>query len=103
MATKPVSKSWNDIKMVMAALAVATTLGLWNLLSIVDQQNTPPKTSNGQDPAPIVVENTTQPVFQGRILLGSRPPSQNVVIVRTRPRQSQNGQQPAPVTQTRSS
>jgi hypothetical protein len=103
MATKPVSKSWDDIKMLMAALAVATTLGLWNLLSIMDQQNTAQKTSNGQNAVPIVVENTTQPVFQGKILLGGQPPSQNVVIVRTRPGQSQNGQQPAPVTQTRSS
>ena len=103
MATKPASKSWDDIKMVMAALAVATTLGFWNLLSVADQQTTTPKTSNGQDPAPIVVENTAQPVFQGKILLGGQPPTQNFVVVRTRPGQSQNGQQPAPVTQTRSS
>lgn len=103
MPTKPGSKNWDDLKMVMATLAAATTLGLWNLFATID------KTTTIQEivslPAqPAVVAAPTQPTFYGKILLGGQAPGQQIIVVQSsRSKNSQNSQQPAPVTQTRSS
>lgn len=103
MPAKPGSKNWDDIKMVMATLAAATTLGLWNLFATIDKPNTMQEMVSLQTP-PAVVANPTQPTFHGKILLGGQAPSQQVIVVQdSRSKNSQNPQQPAPVTQTRSS
>jgi hypothetical protein len=93
----PTKRNWNDIKMLTATLAVATTLGLWNLFGTVNKQNTSQKVAGGQNSAPSIVENTAQPAFYKKVLLGGQAPSQTVIFLRSR------SNQPAPVTQTRSS
>jgi hypothetical protein len=104
MPAKPGSKNSDDLKMVMAALAVATTLGLWNLFATNDKKILTETTVNQQTPPPIETTSPTQPAFRGKILLGGQAPSQQIIVVqRPRTNNSQNSQQPAPVTQTRSS
>jgi hypothetical protein len=104
MPAKPGSKNWGDIKMVMAALAAATTLGLWNLFATIDKTNATPHTVSLQNPPPAVAANPTQPTFSGKILLGGQAPSQQTIVVQgSRSKNSQNSQQPVPVTRTRSS
>ena len=100
MPAKPGSKNWDDIKMVMVALAAATTLGLWNLLATIDKSNKMQETVSLPTPT-TVVANPAQPTFQGKILLGGQAPSQQIIVVQSS--RSKNSQQPAPVTQTRSS
>lgn len=102
MPVKPGSKNRDDIKMLMAALAVTTTLGLWNLFASLDKPATTQDTVSLQSIPPAEAENATQQTFRGRILLGGQAPSQQVIVVR-RPNNSRNAQQPSPVTQTRSS
>jgi hypothetical protein len=103
MPARPGSKNWNDLKMLMAALTVATTLGLWNVFAQIDKQNTAQEVIELQESAPADVDNNAQPAFYGKILLGGQAPNQQVITVRTRSNRSGNAQQPAPVTQTRSS
>lgn len=100
MPAKPGSKNWDDLKMVMTALAAATTLGLWNLFATIDKPNTMQEIVKLSAP-PAVVTNPTQPTFRGKILLGGQAPSQQIIVVQSS--RSKNSQQPAPVTQTRSS
>lgn len=99
MPAKPGSKNSDDLKMLMAALAVATTLGLWNLFATNDKLLLTETVSSQPTLPPIEIASPTQPSFQGKILLGGQAPSQQIIMVR-RPH---NPQQPAPVTRTRSS
>jgi hypothetical protein len=104
MPAKPGSKNRDDIKMLMAALAITTTLGLWNLFARVDQPATTQKTADLQTAPPIPVAIQTQPPFHGKILLGGQAPSQQTIVVqRPRSNNSGNSQLPAPITKTRSS
>jgi hypothetical protein len=96
------SKNRGDIKMLMAALAITTTLGLWNLFANLDKPTTTQKTISLQTPPPTVIASPTQPAFRGKILFGGQAPSQKIIVVQ-RPKNSQRPQQPAPVTKTRSS
>lgn len=100
MPAKPGSKNWDDLKMVMAALAAATTLGLWNLFATIDKPTTMQEIIS-LSPPPMVAADPTQPTFRGKIILGGQAPSQQIIVVQS-PR-SKNSQQPAPVAQTRSS
>ena len=93
----PAKRNWNDVKMLTATLAVATTLGLWNLFATVNKQSTSQKAVGVRDSAPSIVTNTVQPASSGKVLLGGPAPSQTVIFLRSR------SNQPAPVTQTRSS
>jgi hypothetical protein len=93
----PAKRNWNDIKMLTATLAVASTLGLWNLFAMVNKQSTSQKVAGVQNSAPSIVENTAQPTSYGKVLLGGSAPRQTVIFLRSR------SNQPAPVTQTRSS
>ncbi|MFT3895977.1 MAG: hypothetical protein QM730_30540 [Anaerolineales bacterium] len=102
MPAKPGSKNWDDIKMVMSALAIATTLGLWNLFATLDKPVTTQKTIELQPSSPAVVSSPTEPVFNGKILLGGQAPSQQIIVVQSS-KNSRNSQQSAPVTRTRSS
>ena len=97
MPTKPGSRNWDDLKMLTATLAVATTLGLWNLFATVNKQSTSQKVAGVQNSVPSIVANTAQPALYGKVLLGGQAPSQTVIFLRSR------SNQPAPVTQTRSS
>lgn len=101
MPSKPGSKSSDDIKMLMAALAVTTTLGMWHLFATIDKPSTTENNVGVQHPLPTEVANPTQPAFHGKILLGGQAPVQQIITVK-RPHPG-NSQQPAPVTQTRSS
>lgn len=98
MPAKPASKNWDDIKVLMAALAVTITLGLWNLFATTDKLNITQKTVSLP---PTTAPLPTQPAFRGKILLGGQAPSQQTIVVPSS--RSQNAQQPAPVTRTRSS
>lgn len=101
MPAKPGSKNSDDLKMLMAAIALATTLGLWNLFATNDKLAVT-ETAVDQPTLPAIeIASPTAPSFRGKILLGGQAPSQQIIVVR-RPH-SQNSQQPAPVTQTRSS
>ena len=102
MPVKPGSKNRDDIKMLMAALAVTTTLGLWNLFASLDTPATTQNTASLPSIPPVEAGNPTQQTFQGRILLGGQAPSQQVIVVQ-RPNNPRNAQRPSPVTQTRSS
>jgi hypothetical protein len=48
MATRPNSRSWNDVQTAIATVAVVTTLGLWNLFA------TPSKVKAVQATEPVV-------------------------------------------------
>jgi hypothetical protein len=100
MPSKPGSKKSDDIKILMAALAITTTLGLWNLFATIDKPTTAEKAPSVQSP-PTEVASPTQPAFQGKILLGGQAPVQQTIVVQG-PR-LRNSQQPAPITQTKSS
>lgn len=103
MPAKPGSKNWADIKMVMAALAAATTLGLWNLFATIDKPNKTQETVS-LPTQPAVAADPTQPTFRGKIFLGGPVPSQQIIVVQSSSsKNSQNSQQSAAVTQTRSS
>lgn len=99
MPAKPGSKNSDDLKMLMAALAVTTTLGLWNLFATNDKPVVTEIAADQPTLPPIEIASPTQPSFRGKILLGGQAPSQPIIVVQ-RPR---NPQQPAPVTRTRSS
>ena len=101
MPAKPGSGNLVDIKMLMAALAISTTLGLWNLFATTDKPVTTQTTVDLQTSPAAAIESPVQPVFRGKILFGGQPPSQQTILVQ-RPR-PKNSQQPAPVTRTRSS
>lgn len=100
MPARPGSRNWKDIKMLTAALAAATTLGLWNLFATLDQPKTAQETPSVQSLPPTVVESAAPLAFRGKILLGGEAPRQTIVVQRTQSKHSQNVQ---PVTQTRSS
>jgi hypothetical protein len=93
----PTKRNWNDIKMLTAAVAVATTLGLWNLLATVNKQSTTQKVAVVQNSTPLIAANTVQPASYGKIFLGGQAPRQTVMFLRSRSNRL------APVAQTRSS
>ncbi len=99
MPAKPGSKNRDDLKMLMAALAVTTTLGLWNLFATLAQPAPIQKTASLQAIPPAQAANPAQQTFRGKVLLGGQAPSQQVILVRS----SRNSQGPSPITQTRSS
>jgi hypothetical protein len=104
MPAKPASKNRDDLKMLMAALAVTTTLGLWNLFATLEKPALTPKTVSLQSVPPAEAASPAQQTFQGKILLGGQAPSQQVIMVQSpRSKNPQGSQRPAPVTKTRSS
>jgi hypothetical protein len=48
MSSKPNTRKWNDVQTAIAATAIVTTLGLWNLVA------TPAKTETVQTQEPVV-------------------------------------------------
>ncbi len=70
--TKPRAKSWKDIQMVLSALAVTLTLGLWNLIALpkkptiggqAGEANLDPQTN------PAVAVTPALPLLPGQVLL----------------------------------
>ena len=88
MANKSKKKNWDDVKMVISALSVATTLAMWNIFSAGNNQK---ESSQVQvieaTPEPTVfvqpTPTATQPPFSGIILLGGEAPKPRVVVVRS--------------------
>jgi hypothetical protein len=102
---KPASRSWTDIQMVLAALSMALTLGLWNLFAEPDRvaadqkaQQQPPDVPPSEA-APVLAAPTV-PTQAGpiKILLGGVAP-QTVITVQ----QPRGGGGGGPVPHTRSS
>jgi type II secretory pathway pseudopilin PulG len=125
MPAKPKRNNWDDVKILIAAVSVTATLGLWNVFAATDRQNAIAKAVNEavnqanqqaqtvqqQQPAQNAPAATTantpqqpqqtqqtaqQPQFSGKILLGGSAP-QPVIIRRS------NGGGGQPFTRTRSS
>lgn len=81
MANKPKSKNWNDVQMVIAAVAIALSLGFWNMFSAPAKQDlanqadpvtAPPPTETPEpSPAPQVVPTLLPHV---KIYLGGAAP-----------------------------
>jgi hypothetical protein len=117
MKNKPLKKNWDDVKMVITTVAIASTLGFWNVFSrlepkvaasipeIVDPPR-PTATQTVQNPTPVQPANSGIIYFQPdqsgltpvatpkAVQKSAREPSSNV---QNRPAR------PAPVTNTRSS
>lgn len=84
---KPAGRGWSDIQMVLAALTMALTLGLWNLFAQPDRvaaeqqpkdaPNLPPTEAASTLAAPAVAPTQTGPI---KILLGGVAP-QTVITV----------------------
>jgi hypothetical protein len=107
MPPKSGTKSWEDVKLIFAALSITATLGLWNVFAANNEKPTVQAAVSQPTLAPVV-----QPAFHGKILLGGRPPSQTVVVVQNNSKHTGSGsssnnnvqaQAPAPVTNTSSS
>ncbi|MFZ5877833.1 MAG: hypothetical protein ACOY0R_00535, partial [Chloroflexota bacterium] len=89
MATnKPASRNWSDIQMFLAAMAMALTLGLWNLFAGPDRvqalarQNAEtalqPPTAEA---APVTLAPAAPtPIPQGKIILGGQAPQTQIFV-----------------------
>lgn len=85
---KPASRSWGDIQMVLAALTMALTLGLWNLFAQPDRVAAEQKAKEAPDlppateAAPTLAAPAAAPTQAGpiKILLGGVAP-QTVITV----------------------
>ena len=84
MATKP-QKSWNEIQLAIAALALTATLGFWNLFSAGQKQpvsetvtatDVPPTEELPQAPMP----TPRAGVLPVKIIFGGKAPQQRVVV-----------------------
>jgi hypothetical protein len=89
MANKPVSRSWNDVQIVIATISMAFTLALWNLFAGPDRetalkraQTQPTQQPIGQSPVPIITQPVPTALGDGVLLLGGSAP-QTTVIVRS--------------------
>jgi hypothetical protein len=102
MPKKPNSKNLSDVKMLIAAVSVTATLGLWNLFA-ANASTLAESTQVPADPLqPSAVEGPalTQslPSFIGKIILGGFAPQPRVIT-----RSGAAGRGAQPFTQTRSS
>lgn len=98
---KPASRSWTDIQMVLAALSMALTLGLWNLFAEPDRVAADQKAQQAPEVPPAGVTPTLAvpvPTQAGpiKILLGGIAP-QTVITVQ-QPRRGGGGGGPVPQT-----
>jgi cytochrome oxidase assembly protein ShyY1 len=98
MANKPQGKSWGEIQLTIATLAITATLGFWNLFSTpekaqaavkVAQTATPPPPPTPTETAePTATAQALRPV---KIIFGGQAPKQTVVQVQVQ----SNAQAPA--------
>jgi len=86
-------KSWGEIQLAIAAVALAVTLGFWNLFSAGQKQQVtataadtavPPAEDMAQVPAP----TPTQGFLPIKIIFGGTAPQQNVVVQASAPQAS---------------
>lgn len=109
MANKPAARSWNDIQLVLAALGMTLTLGLWNIFAAPDLAEAK-KATEQQPPTPPAAEEpslaaTPTPLPPIKIMLGGVAPQVQIVqqpSARRAARSNSSGGS-APVTSTRSS
>ena len=86
MANKLKKKNWDDVKMVISALSVATTLAMWYIFATTNDQNKINQVAEATPEPTVFMQPTataTQPPFSGKILLGGEAPKPRVVVVRT--------------------
>jgi cytochrome oxidase assembly protein ShyY1 len=88
MANKPQGKSWSEIQLAIAALAVTATLGFWNLFSTPDKAQTSAQvTQSFTPPPPPTPTETAQPTATAlalrpvKIIFGGKAPQQQVIQV----------------------
>ncbi|CAG0992337.1 hypothetical protein ANAEL_02372 [Anaerolineales bacterium] len=91
MASKPTSRNWNDIQLVIATGSMALTLALWNLFAGPDRETAmkraqekadlPPQPAQTAAPAAEVKPTLQAPIMPaGPILLGGSAPQTTIVI-----------------------
>jgi hypothetical protein len=101
MQNKPNAKNWDEIKVVITAIAFTLTLAFWNLFSGQAAQ----KVTQKPTPLAPVATATVQP-FQGnvKILLGGAAPKTQVIVSQGPSRSAQSqAQAPQPAASTSSS
>ena len=85
---KPASRNWNDIQMFLAALAMALTLGLWNLFAGPDRALAKEKAQPvSQPPQPISEQPTVAAptaLPQVKIYLGGVAPQTQITVTNAR-------------------
>jgi hypothetical protein len=86
MDKKP-QKSWTDVQMTIAALAITATLGMWNLFSVPQKQPVAQTTDTATPPPPpppteaVAATATQLPQFVPvKIIFGGTAPQQKVVV-----------------------
>lgn len=105
MAGKPATRNWNDVQITLAALAMAATLGLWNIfaepdLAKADASAQEPPAPPAEIPAAAATPTAIAPF---KILLGGVAPETVVVIQPPARRNNRNNGGGGTVTTTRSS
>ena len=103
MPGKSKTNNWNDIKMIITAVSVTLTLGLWNVFAATASRDKVAQAASlSAQPVAMVEPVAVQPVpmfeFIGKILLGGVAPQPRVIV-----RSGGGGGGGQPVTQTRSS
>jgi hypothetical protein len=107
MANNPGSRNWNDFQMALATMAMALTLGLWNVFAEPDRTlakesaaqsiTPPPEVAPAVNPAPTQLG----PI---KIMLGGTAPQTTVVVQQSgRGRNNGGGGGGGPTTNTHSS
>jgi uncharacterized membrane protein YgcG len=85
---KPASRNWNDIQMLLAALAMALTLGLWNLFAGPDRALAKESAQPTElpPPQPVAEQPTAAPTAlpQVKIYLGGVAPQTQITITNVR-------------------
>jgi hypothetical protein len=82
MAAKPNSRNWNDIQIVIAAVSMALTLGLWNLFAGPDREVALQRAQTPPSIEPPAAPTITQPAAPagGILLLGGSAPQTTVIV-----------------------
>ena len=105
MANKPASRNWSDVQIALATLAMAATLGLWNLFAEPDLVKA--EASAQEPPVPPaeipVVAGTPTAMPPIKILLGGVAPETVVVVQPPARRNNRNNGGGGTTTTTRSS
>lgn len=107
MSNKPAARNWNDVQLVLAALAMTLTLGLWNIFAGPDlveakkaAEKQPPMPPAAEGSSPTASPITLPPI---KMLLGGVAPQVQIVQQPGARRASRNGGSSAPAPSTRSS
>lgn len=79
-------KSWGEIQLAIAAVALAATLGFWNLFSAGQKQQVTTTTADtavppAEDMAQVPVPTPTQGFLPVKIIFGGTAPQQNQNVV----------------------